>query len=51
MKKNIFLVKVLIVYFLLIPDGFAVTSSHFDEGRKLFNKKGQGYLIASHDIK
>ena len=39
MKKNIFLLKILIVYFLLIPDGFAATSSHFDEGRKLFNKK------------
>ena len=39
MKKNIFLLKILIVYFLLIPDVFTATSSHFDEGRKLFNKK------------
>jgi len=39
MKKNIFLLKILIVYFLLILDGFTATSNYFDEGRKLFNKK------------
>jgi len=39
MKKNIFLLKILIVYFLLIPDGITATSNYFDEGRKLFNKK------------
>jgi len=39
MKKNIFLLKILIVYFLLIPDVFTAASNYFDDGRKLFNKK------------
>ena len=58
MKKNIFLLKILIVYFLLIPDVFTATSNYFDEGRKLFNKKEgllsnrweQTYFTLSRDI-
>ena len=39
MKKNIFLLKILIVYFLFISGGFAAAYTYFDEGRKLFDKK------------
>ena len=39
MKKYIFLLKILIVYFLFISGGFTAAYTYFDEGRKLFDKK------------
>jgi len=39
MKKNIFLFKICILYFLLITHGFTAKINYFDEGRKLFDKE------------
>jgi len=39
MKKNIILLKIFILYFLIIQNTFAAKSSYFDQGKKLFDKR------------
>ena len=39
MKKTYLLIKVLIIYLLLISNGYSSKSNYFDEGKILFEKK------------
>ena len=39
MKKTYFLARALIIYLFFISSGFAATSSYFDKGKILFDKK------------
>ena len=39
MKKNYFLIKILIIYLFIFSNSFAAKSSYFDKGKKLFDKK------------
>ena len=39
MKKTYFLIKVLIIYLLLVSNGYSSKSNYFDEGKILFEKK------------
>ena len=39
MKKIIFLVKILLIYFLFLPNSFASKNKYFAKGEDLFNQK------------
>ena len=39
MKKIIFLVKILLIYFLFLPNSFASKNNYFAKGEDLFNQK------------
>ena len=39
MRKTYFLIKVLIIYLLLVSNGYSSKSNYFDEGKILFEKK------------
>ena len=39
MKKNNFLLKIFLLYFLFITDGLALKANYFDKGKVLFEKK------------
>ena len=39
MKKNFFLIKILVIYLFLISNGITKQTNYFDEGMKLFQNK------------
>ena len=52
MKKNIFLIKIIVVYFFIISDGISKESNYYMEGIKLFQKKefAKSKILFERDI-
>ena len=39
MNKKNFIIKIIILYFFLISDAFAIKKNYFEEGKEFFSKK------------